>query len=188
MHATTVVDAVLAGLTALCVAGCGSSGGDGGSAPVPQGSANRIRLESRDFSNGAAIPARFTCAGGGRRPALSWSGVPGGAKQLALLVQDPDAPGGTFVHWVVYAIPPQVSTIRPGAPPLSAREGRNSLGRPGWTPPCPPRGAVPHRYVFTLLALRRQLSLPAGATAAQVVAAAGGQTLARGQLVGHFGR
>jgi Raf kinase inhibitor-like YbhB/YbcL family protein len=108
--------------------------------------------------------------------------VPAGAKELALLVQDPDAPGGTFTHWVIYGVPPTASSLSGGS------QGKNSTGTTGWTPPCPPKGSKPHHYVFTLLALSKPLGLAEGASASDVEGKAAGATLAEGRLVGLYSR
>ena len=97
------------------------------------------------------------------------------------MVTDPDAPGGRFVHWTVFGIPPGARSVPPDAP-----SGANSTGKTGWTPPCPPAGA-PHRYVFDLYALARRSGLSAGASADRVIAAVRG-AVARGEAVGRFGR
>lgn len=109
-----------------------------------------ITVTSPAFGEGAAIPREYTCRGAGRVPPLRWRGVPGEAKSLALVVSDPDAPRGTFVHWVVYDLAPDDGGLT-GGPPAGAREAENSAGRTGWFPPCPPSGT--HRYVFTVHAL-----------------------------------
>ena len=141
------------------------------------------------FANGATIPTRFTCSGAGERPRLLVSGVPrvprfmrGAARELVLLVTDPDAPGGTFVHWTAYAIPADRHVL-----PGPAREGKNSAGGTGWTPPCPPKGAKPHRYVFSVYALITPIFLKQGADPDAVIRAVDG-AIARGQTVGRFGR
>src|SRR4029077_7015381 len=94
---------------------------------------------STAFAPGATIPARYTCAGEGDAPPLAWSGVPGGAHELGLLMEDPDAPGGTFVHWILAGIPP-TST---GTPVAGADAGTNSFGKDGYGGPCPPQGGGP---------------------------------------------
>ncbi|HEY3018732.1 MAG TPA: YbhB/YbcL family Raf kinase inhibitor-like protein, partial [Solirubrobacteraceae bacterium] len=110
-----------------------------------------------EWRDGAAIPVRFTCAGAGAQPRIAWRGVPRGARELVLVVTDPDAPGGRFVHWTAYGIAPGARAVPPGV-----REGANSAGKDGWTPPCPPEGDRPHRYVIELYALPRRSGLPAG--------------------------
>jgi hypothetical protein len=164
----------------VAAAGCGG-GADGSATPsgaAPAGFA---------FSSpalGATIPRRYTCDGAGTSPPLRWSGAPRAA-ELVLVVQDPDAPGGTFVHWTAFAI-----VARPlGDIPAGARlrSGENSAGRTGWTPPCPPKGDKPHRYQFSLYALRRPSGLKPGASAAQVREKLAG-ALARGRFTASYVR
>ena len=169
----------LAGI--LLVAGCGG-GGSTVKAPAPA-APESIRLTSPAFHDGGTIPERFTCSGKGSPPPLSWSGVPRSARSLALLVEDPDAPSGTFVHWTAWDIPPRSHRLT--HPP---RQGNNSSGDTGWTPPCPPNGASPHHYVFTLYALSKPLGLESGLDADAVHRAVRGKALARGRLTGRFGR
>ena len=134
------------------------------------------------WREGATIPLRYTCSGAGARPPVAWRGVPRRARELVLVVTDPDAPGGSFVHWTAYGIAPGAHAL-----PRRLREGRNSAGKDGWTPPCPPKGDRPHHYVFALYALPRRSGLLAGADPDRVIGALRG-ALARGALVGRFGR
>jgi Raf kinase inhibitor-like YbhB/YbcL family protein len=174
--------AVTASLLALLgLPGCG--GGDTVEGPPPS-APDRIRVSSPAFAAGAPIPARFTCAGEEVSPPLAWSGVPPEAASLALLVEDPDAPGGTFVHWALYALPQGTTALRAGAVPAGAREGENSFGEEGYGAPCPPEGDAPHRYAFTLYALRAGREPEPGA----VRAAIADRALARGVLTARFGR
>jgi Raf kinase inhibitor-like YbhB/YbcL family protein len=166
------------------VAGCG---GDRVSGAAP-GAPAAITLRSPAFREGGTIPDRFTCASIGRSPPLRWSGVPARARELALLVEDPDAPGGTFVHWVLFHLAPGLRRLSSGSVPDAARQGVSSTGSVGWTGPCPPKGDAPHHYAFTLYALKAPLTQPDGAKAADVRAAIAKTALARGRLVGRFGR
>ena len=109
-----------------------------------------FQLVSPAVPNGGAVPVRYTCDGRGLSPPLRWTAPPAGTRSLTLLVRDPDAPGGVFVHWRATRIPPRPGSIRAGA--HFAHEGANSAGTRGWTPPCPPPGPA-HRYVFVLTAL-----------------------------------
>ena len=145
-----------------------------------------MSLSSTAFGDGDTIPARFTCSGAGASPPLAWSGVPGDAQELALLVEDPDADG--FRHWTVLAIPPSVTAIAAGKAPAGAVETENGFGDRGWGGPCPPEGDAPHRYVFTLYALHAPLGFGADASAGDVRAAIAEHALARGRLTGRFGR
>jgi Raf kinase inhibitor-like YbhB/YbcL family protein len=164
--------------------GCG--GGDKVSGPPPAAPA-RIHLESSAFGAGATIPGEFTCDGAGRRPPLRWTGVPRSARSLALLVEDPDAPGGTFVHWTAWGIAPSASGLSGKVPP-GAKEGENSFGDTGWGAPCPPEDASPHRYVFRLYALRHDLPLDRGAEPGKVRNAIADEAIAQGALSARYGR
>ena len=159
------------------LAGCG--GGEKVSGPPPA-APSRIVLSSPAFSQGRSIPKPFTCDGKGQSPPLRWTGVPAGARSLALLVEDPDAPGGTFVHWTAWDIPPRTTTLPADARP--PRQGASSKGDTGWTPPCPPSGT--HHYEFTLYALRAPLGLGEGAKPDAVRDAVAKQALAKGTLTG----
>jgi Raf kinase inhibitor-like YbhB/YbcL family protein len=170
---------------AVGVAACGGSERVEG--PPPK-APDRIELTSSAFDDGGAIPRRFSCDGDDVSPPLSWSGVPDGARELALLVEDPDAPGGTFVHWVLFKLAPDTEDLGDGEVPQGARQGKNSRGDAGYAGPCPPEGDEPHHYEFVLYALSKPLDLPDGASADEVRAAVGDAALARGELVGRFGR
>lgn len=141
-------------------------------------------ITSSAFNEGASIPTEYTCDGANIAVPLAWSGVPEGTKEMALVMDDPDARG--YVHWVVVGIPPTASGLGGGAPlPAGAQDGRRS-GGVGYTGPCPPSGT--HHYVFTLYALS---STPAWATtpaAADVREAAAGVTLASATLSGTYKR
>jgi Raf kinase inhibitor-like YbhB/YbcL family protein len=170
---------VLLAVGALLVAGCGGGGGERADAPAPSGGAGTITVTSSAFGNDKPIPREFTCKGGGAAPELAWRGVPPGARSVALVVTDPDAPGGTFVHWVLYGLPPRDGQLAGDQPPAGAREADNSRGEPGWTSPCPPSGT--HHYHFTVYALSGQ---PTGSSTRDVLASIGGMVLARGELTG----
>src|ERR1039458_6249048 len=124
-----------------------------------------MNLGSTAFKEGDLIPAKHTCEGKNVSPHLRWDLVPPGTQSLALIVDDPDAPSGTFVHWVVYRIPPIVTGLQEGVSPVDvisngAMQGRNGFGKIGYGGPCPPSGT--HRYFFRLYALDKQLGLKAG--------------------------
>lgn len=157
---------------------CGGGGGGGGVDPQATATAS-LAVTTETFDDGGTIPARFTCDGEGSAPALSWSGLPPGTEQVAVTVTDPDAPGGTFVHWL--AVFPQ----DPGAPVV---EGRNDFGDAGYGGPCPPEGDDPHRYVFTAYASGSALDLQPGFSAADLETALEDDLLARGRLTATYGR
>lgn len=170
-------------LLAALPAGCG--GGDKPSEPLPE-AARSIALTSPAFRDGGSIPRRYTCDGDGRSPALRWSGVPGGARELALVVEDPDA--DRFVHWTVLRIPADAPGIAEGSVPAAAVETENSFGKRGWGGPCPPEGDDPHRYVFALYASDVPLQLGRNSSPDEVRAALADHAIARGTLTGRFGR
>jgi Raf kinase inhibitor-like YbhB/YbcL family protein len=150
-----------------------------------------VELKSAAFSEGGAIPPQYTCDGKDVSPPLAWTGVPSDAKSLALICDDPDAPAGDWVHWVVFDVPPSASGFPEGVPPSPeiaglGRQGRNDFRRIGYGGPCPPKGT--HRYVFTLYALDRTLGLPADTTKAQLLAASRGHVLAESRLTGKYTR
>jgi Raf kinase inhibitor-like YbhB/YbcL family protein len=149
-------------------------------------------LASPAFSPGGAIPRQHTCDGADQSPPLSWSNLPDGTKSLALIVEDPDAPNGTFTHWVLFNIPPEPSELNSGVVkqtilPNGARHGRNDFRRGGYGGPCPPRGPA-HRYVFRLLALDTPLTVTPGGAPSEIRAAATGHLLGEAELVGTYGR
>jgi Raf kinase inhibitor-like YbhB/YbcL family protein len=149
-------------------------------------------LETKAFPKGGEIPARYTCSGDDLSPALSWSGVPQNTKSFALIVDDPDAPSGTFTHWLVYDLPAAThhlpeSVSRTDDQSGGGRQGRNDFGRVGYGGPCPPPGKA-HRYFFRLYALNAPLSLPAGASRQALEAAMRGHVIAQAELMGKFAR
>src|SRR3954464_15271052 len=123
-----------------------------------------IVVKSPTFTEDHPIPAKYTGDGTDTSPPLTWSGVPHGTRSLVLLCEDPDAPRGTWSHWVLYNLPPETRALEEGvsSPPAGALERTNDFGRPGYRGASPPPGA-PHRYYFTLTALSVELKLPAGA-------------------------
>ncbi|WP_411970422.1 YbhB/YbcL family Raf kinase inhibitor-like protein [Saccharothrix longispora] len=158
--------------------------GGGGGAEADGG----LDLRSAAFSDHTLVPERCSRDGGDTSPPLTWSDVPPGTGELALLCEDPDAPGGTFTHWVVTGIPADTTSLAEGALPEGAVAGRNGYGETGWGGPRPPVGDEPHRYFFRLFAVDRPLGLGEGVTADDLRAAVEGRVLATGTLVGLFGR
>jgi hypothetical protein len=150
--------------------------------------APKLTLTSPAFPDGAEIPDGFTCTGASASPTLQWKNVPRKTVQLALIVQDPDAPGRTFVHWVIWGLDPKAGQIIEDTVPGGAVQGVNSLGKTGYLGPCPPPGSDPHHYQFTLYALSQGPQVEAGATAAALRAAIKGHVLAKARLVGTFAR
>jgi len=151
-----------------------------------------IQLTSSAFTEGASIPAKHTCDGQDSSPPLKWSNLPPGARSLALVADDPDAPAGTWVHWVIYNIPSTIMELPEGLPTAEmisngAAQGSNDFKRLGYGGPCPPRGN-PHRYFFKLYALDTELSLKPGATKKELLRAMEGRVLAQGQLMGTYKR
>jgi len=158
-----------------------------------------MKLTSSAFANEGKIPVLYTCDGGNIHPPLAIAGVPVGTKSLALIVDDPDAPSGTFTHWVIWNIHPDTAMIADGAVPEKSQEGTNSAGQVGFFPPCPPelrsgdcgRACPPsgqHRYFFTLYALDATLGLDGKATKTDVEKAIAGHVIAQSLLVGMYGR
>lgn len=134
----------VAALGALTLAACGSSQAQG-----PQ----RITVRSAAFAPGGAIPSLYTCSGRDISPPLKWSGVPGDATQLTLMMVDKDAPGGNFIHWQLSEVSPGASGLDAGQEPAVGNAGTNSFGTTGYRGPCPPPGDRPHHYVITVTAL-----------------------------------
>lgn len=151
-----------------------------------------IELTSTAFQPGATIPKQYTGDGADQSPPLHWSEPPQGTKSLALICDDPDAPRGTWVHWVLFNLPAQTRELEKGVPTKQtldsgAKQGKNDFDQIGYGGPAPPKGK-PHRYFFKLYALDTVLDLPPGATKAQLVEAMKGHILAEGQLMGKYGR
>ena len=151
-----------------------------------------IELTSTAFQPGATIPTQYTGDGADRSPPLRWSEPPAGTKSLALICDDPDAPRGTWVHWVLFDLPARTRELEEGVAatetlPSGAKQGKNDFGNAGYGGPAPPKGK-PHRYFFKLYALDVAVDLPPGATKARLLDAMKGHILAEGQLVGTYGR
>ena len=147
-----------------------------------------IDLTSTAFRSGSSSPDRYTCVGEGGSPPLEWRKIPEGTRSLALILDDPDAPSGLFVHWVLYNLPPNMNGLPENySPGDGVHSGRNSLGQTGYSGPCPPGGET-HHYYFRLYALDKTLELTSGATRAQVIDALQGHVLAETELIGLYGR
>ena len=182
-----MVRRLVLGLLVTAVACSGGTGKHTATAP-PAG----IIVTSPAFADNGAIPKEYTCDGAGQSPPLAWVGRPPGTSTYALVVDDPDAPNGGFLHWVVPTIPASVTSVpaagKPGPPVPGLVQGKNGAGGDAWQPICPPHGARAHHYVFTVYAVGRPLALAVGATAAQVQAALRSAALATGQLTGTYQR
>ena len=184
----------LAVLAALLLAGCsGSGGGSTGSGPAASSAAGpatpssvaMITVRSPAFAAGATIPVRFSCRGSNAPIPLTWTGVPTGAASVALIMDDPDAPSGTFTHWVVFNLPVTSHGIANGRIPAGAAQAQNGRGQAAYTGPCPPSGT--HHYRFTVYAEPKKLSLQDGAPLEQALSAIKANPISSGRLTGLFG-
>jgi Raf kinase inhibitor-like YbhB/YbcL family protein len=140
------------------------------------------------FADGEPIPPLYTCDGANVSPELNWRGVPAGAFTLSLTCEDPDAPRGTFTHWVLWNLNPDRGRILSGEVPTEARQGLNDFGHLGYDGPCPPPGHGIHHYRFTLYAVATEIPLPGGATIADLRSALVGVSLRKAELVGTYAR
>jgi Raf kinase inhibitor-like YbhB/YbcL family protein len=145
----------------------------------------KMKITSSAFQEGASIPSKFSCDGANTSPPLQIAEVPSGAKSLALIVDDPDAPSGLFTHWTVWNISAQINAIAEGSAPKGV-QGTNDFGKSGYGGPCPPSGT--HRYYFKIFALDRELDLPFGAKRGQLDEAMKGHIVAQGELMGRYSR
>lgn len=143
-------------------------------------------MTSPAFRDGEMIPSEFTCDGTDANPSLAFHGVPDGARSLVLIVDDPDAPGGTWTHWTLWNIPPSMKEIAEDSVPRGASEGMTDSGRSGWGGPCPPDRE--HRYFFRLFALDVSLDLRPGTPVGALRSAMEGHVLAEASLMGRYGR
>ena len=148
-----------------------------------------FQLTSSAFAAGQPIPAQYTCRGKDISPPLSWGEPPKGTQSLALICDDPDAPGGVWVHWIIYNLPGSTRALLEGLPtdgqlPDASRQGLNGWRQTGYRGPCPPSGT--HRYFFRLYALDAPLNLPAGADKQQLTTAMEGHILLQAELMGTF--
>lgn len=177
-------------MIALASCGAGHDRGNGsanGAASMNRATVSTLTLTSDAFENGQPIPQVFSCDGANHLPALHWSDPPAGTKSFALVIDDPDAPGGTFHHWGVYQIPASARGIAAGQ--HIGTEVNNDGGKPGYTGPCPPRGNGVHHYHFKLFALGvEKLGLKADAKVADVETAASAHAIAQGELIGTYER
>lgn len=146
-----------------------------------------MEITSSAFEKGASIPKKYTCLGEDVSPPLKISNIPQGTKSLAIMVDDPDAPGGDWLHWLVWNIYPGTTEITEGVLPDGAIEGTNSFGNIGWGGPCPP-GGEEHEYVFTLYALAEPLDLDRGGSREEFESAIDGLVFEKAELRGKFSK
>lgn len=149
-------------------------------------SSGTIQVSSSAFAEGESIPAKYTCDGDDISPPLMWSGVPESAHSAVLIMDDPDAPVGTWVHWVLYDLPADVNGLHEGDRDIGV-DGVNSWNNLGYGGPCPPPGD-PHRYYFKLYILDTELYLQTGATKAEIEKVMQDHIMAEGQMMGKYGR
>jgi len=159
---------------------------------IKGGEAMAFEIRSTAFSNGKAIPKQYTCEGADVSVPLDWTDPPPGTKGFVLIADDPDAPGGTWVHWVLYDLPVESRQLSEGIPeqkilPDGAKQGMTDFKRIGYGGPCPPPGK-PHRYFFKLYAIDKKIGLSPGATKQQVLDAIQDHTLGQTQLMGTYKR
>ena len=157
-----------------------------------KGGTMSLQITSAAFSAGETIPKKFTCDGPDVSPKLTWNEPPAKTQSFTLIMDDPDAPVGTWVHWVLFDLPADTKELSEGVAKQEqlsngARQGRNDFGKIGYGGPCPPPGK-PHRYFFKLYTLDSKLNLKAGATKADVERAMKGHILANAELIGRYGR
>jgi len=163
-----------------------------GSEAQVKGKGRAMELKSSAFQDNQDIPSKYTCDGADVSPPLIWNNPPNGAKAFALISDDPDAPVGTWVHWVIYDLPGDAKELAEGVPtqeslPNGAKQGVNDFRKVGYGGPCPPRGPA-HRYFFKLYALDRPINLKPRATKQQLLAAMKGHILGEAQLIGKYQR
>ena len=155
---------------------------------VGKGAKTKIVLTSRSFANRRPIPSSFTCDGFDGAPDLSWTGVPPGTAALAITMEDPKGPKGAFMHWTMFNIKPSITSLAAGQVPRGAVQGENDFHQIGYGGPCPSYTQSTHRYVFTLYALKAQISLTEGASPQDVRDEIDNAALAKGRLTGTYRR
>lgn len=151
-----------------------------------------MKISVKGFENGGKIPEEFTCDGTDISPGISWEDLPEGTESLALIMDDPDAPVGTFTHWLIYNIPPGEKGLPQGHPKedrggSGIRQGKNGFGKTGYGGPCPPEGK-PHRYFFRLYALDSGERIEAGINRKKVDASLKGKIIGEAEYIGTYGR
>jgi Raf kinase inhibitor-like YbhB/YbcL family protein len=177
---------------AAAVFGCFVTAGCSQEPKSATGQVMKIQLASAAFANGQAIPAKYTADSLDVSPPLAWTNLPAGTKSLALIADDPDTPAGTWVHWVIYDLPPTATTLAEDQPRLAqikngAKQGLNDFKKTGYNGPAPPAGKA-HRYYFKLYALNALTGLPPGVTKTALLKAMDGHLLGEGILMGTYQR
>jgi len=150
-----------------------------------------MKLVSSAFDEGEMIPKKYTCDDMDISPPLNWTSVPEGTNSFAIICDDPDAPMGTWVHWVIYNLPANINELSENVPaleslPNGAKQGRNDFGKIGYGGPCPPGGT--HRYYFKIYALKKELDIEVGITKSGLLKAIEGHILSEAQLMGRYRR
>jgi Raf kinase inhibitor-like YbhB/YbcL family protein len=174
---------------ALSVISCGGPAGSGAAEKLADEPVDPvINVSSSAFSDGQPIPVEFSCDGQDLSPPLSWDGVPAEAVELAVVVDDPDARRGTYVHWILFGLGPSLTGLEAGVVPTGARQAKNSAGDAEYKGPCPPGGDEPHRYRFTVYALDDEIAADDGAAAGDVLDGVRETAIAKGTLTGTFDR
>lgn len=174
-----LVRTLAAALTFVALTACTGDGGE-----VDTQAPEVIEVTSTAFAPDDPIPAIYTCDGSNVSPPLAWTDVPDAARELAVVVDDPDAPRGTYTHWILFGLPPSVESLAAGSPPTNAKQARNSNGQVSYTGPCPPTGT--HHYRFTVYAFDEPLDLADGADTDEALTTISGEAIAQGRLVGTF--
>jgi Raf kinase inhibitor-like YbhB/YbcL family protein len=175
-------------IAGVLVGACTSADSQSGSQDRGDGAADTIEVTSSAFEDDATIPMRFTCDGEDVSPPLSWSTVPADTEELIITVEDPDAPAGTFVHWIVAGIDPSTDGLDAGEVPEGAVEGINDFGEPGYRGPCPPPGDDPHRYRFVVHATAEASGIGEQDAVDELREAIAERTNATGTLTARYGR
>jgi Raf kinase inhibitor-like YbhB/YbcL family protein len=180
----------ISGVAALSVTSCDSApaGSDEADELGEQPVDVAITVSSPDFSEGEPIPVEYSCDGGDVSPPLSWDGAPVEAAELALVVDDPDAGGGTYVHWVLFGLDPSLTKLEAGVVPTGGRQAENSAGDAAYKGPCPPGGDDAHHYRFTVYALSEEIAADDGASAGDVLDRVRETAIAKGTLTATFDR
>ena len=179
-------------LLSILISSCTSSPTKTPETPTTETQATEVKanmaleITSNAFANGQSIPVKYSCKGNNISPDLAWKEPPTGTQSFALIVDDPDAPMGTWVHWVVYNLPANTRSLQENTNSNGMSAGKNSSGNMRYDGPCPPSGT--HRYYFKLYALDTNLNLSPGATKEQVLNAMQGHVLAQGELMGTFSK